>query len=119
MGGDLYTTAGGSLKIKGVAGSKVEKKKKKKKKVEGEAREGGKADTTATDSPHEAQDDAKALSAVEDVSTGLDADSGKTEAERRHEDLRRQRVCQLPEDSDECILTVEFYSSLSVSRKRV
>ena len=90
MGGDLYTTAGGSLKLKGVAGSKVEKRKRKKKKVESEAPDEGKADAASS---REAQDDASALSAVEDVSPGLDADSGKTEAERRHEDLRRQRVC--------------------------
>ena len=84
--GDEYAAAtGGTLKLKGVQGSKIDKKKKKKKKEE-EA-------TPAT--PHGAAD-------VTESGTAADAESrdehdgaanvGKTEAERRHEEMRRKRV---------------------------
>ena len=98
MGGEGYTTAGGALKIKG---SKIEKKRKRKKKrvIEGdqgdtiaEPLDKDEAAQSTQDRPEEQEDDGLSPSTRDDPATPLDIGSGKTEAERKHEELRRQRV---------------------------
>lgn len=91
MGKEDYATTGGTLKLKGVKDSKVEKKKKKKKpKPETETED---TEKQPTSNKHEGNE-------VEDPTRETDQDAmaldvafvGKTEAERRHEEMRRQRV---------------------------
>ncbi len=109
MAGEGYTTAGGALKLKGVVGSKVDKKKKKKRKVEGDLaahRATSEAASAVVGSKGEEAEEHTVSGAVAEdaVSSGAalaeetaspvdDSMAGKTEAERKHEELRRQRVC--------------------------
>lgn len=92
------------MKLKGVTDSKVDKKKKKKKtKKDNKEKEDtllNPADDVA--SPVRDQDQDQAASASNDKSTerpdatGSPIDGayvGKTEAEKRHEEMRRKRVC--------------------------
>jgi protein FAM32A len=89
--GDEYAAAtSGTLKLKGVQGSKIDKKKKKKrKKKEGEEEEAKPATPEATADVTESGTAADAEGRHE--SDGA-AYVGKTEAERRHEEMRRKRV---------------------------
>ena len=99
LGGEGYTTAGGALKIKG---SKIEKKRKKKKKrvIEDDQGVGAiakrfskdEAAPSTHDRQEEHEDDGLSPAARNDPATPLDIGAGKTEAERKHEELRRQRV---------------------------
>ncbi|KAI9835085.1 MAG: hypothetical protein M1819_002637 [Sarea resinae] len=98
MAKDDYAAAGGSLKLKGVKDSKIDKKKKKKKPKQTEARDSASADRlTSADS--EAAALAKSDSGthgVESAEKGDDRDDlvvvGKTEAEKRHDEMRRKRL---------------------------
>lgn len=89
MGTEDYATAGGTLKLKGVKDSKVEKKKKKKKsKLDIEDRE-----KQATSHKHEGKEDKGHSGEADQEAMSEDVASvGKTEAERKHEEMRRQRV---------------------------
>ncbi|PQE16968.1 DUF1754 superfamily protein [Rutstroemia sp. NJR-2017a BBW] len=98
---DDYSFAGGGLKLKGgVTGAGVGKKRKKKKKVEGkdgekgEGKEGG-VETELQKALREEDGEDKV---DEDGDTGSDLEEkdgeGKTEAERRREDMRRRRLIQ-------------------------
>ena len=102
MGADEYTAAAsGSLKLKGVKDSKIDKKKKKKRRqleddslkepakiAKGQVEE---FDTDGASKPNERTlGDALAEEDAESDCTPIGA--GKTEAERRHEERRRKRV---------------------------
>lgn len=103
MGGESYAAAGGSLKLKGVVGSKIEKKKKKKRKVPDEVLEKSETEAIPTATSPGEQDVRRSRSkspgddaekdAVAVAVAVSEADLGKTEAERRHDEMRRQRVC--------------------------
>ncbi|KAJ6180960.1 Protein of unknown function DUF1754 eukaryotic [Penicillium mononematosum] len=93
MAGDEYSVGGGKLKLKGskVSGGRIEKKKKKstKKKEEGEATQSKSESTPDTERPGSEKD--------EDVRSGEDRERerdapGKTEAEKRAEEIRRKRL---------------------------
>jgi protein FAM32A len=116
---DDYASAGGrgSLKLKGVKDSKIDKKKKKKSKklnLEGEA--GGKASA----SPAPANDEQAGSAKLVDEDGLLDDDVeselvGKTEAERRHAEMQRKRVSQAllmasEQDPSYCFKSVIFKS---------
>jgi protein FAM32A len=108
---DYASVSRGGLKLKGVAGSKVEKKKKKKKpKDDVSAREGpaqeAEKDTDRALSKVLADEDGK-IKNVDGVDQGdgeevpgearegeRELGSGKTEAERRHEERRRKMVSE-------------------------
>ena len=102
MGADEYTAvAGGSLKLKGVKDSKIDKKKKKKRRQleDDSSKEPAKPakgqveefDTDGASKPNEwTLRDALAEEDAEHEDTPIGA--GKTEAERRHEERRRKRV---------------------------
>lgn len=105
MGDDDYTAApiGGSLKLKGVrdAGISKHKKKRKRPKPENESGSGTKAGGNSTGEgnvaavEHTPEERAVEASGGE-RQVGLEDDApgqGKTEAERRHEEARRKRVC--------------------------
>ena len=95
MGGDEYAAAGGSLKLKGVKDSKVDKKRKKKKAKAQPENETIDQTTTAEageEHPVRSREGSLGIRASGEVSTALIV--GKTEAERRHEEMRRKRVCK-------------------------
>lgn len=96
----------GKLKLKGVQDGRIEKKKKKKKKKEGEeagdGEEARQRSATRSEEPEREQQQQREKSA----GAGSNDESGsaretsqepvayyKTEAERRYEEARRQRVC--------------------------
>lgn len=105
MGSDDYTAApiGGSLKLKGVKDAGISKHKKKRKRprpeneVENETNAGEKAagEGNVTGEGGISEERATEVSGgekkgdLEDDTPG----QGKTEAERRHEEARRKRVC--------------------------
>lgn len=91
----------GKLRLKGVQDGRVEKKKKKKKKKEGEeAGEGEEArqrSMTRSEEP-EAQEQREKSEGVDESGSARETSQEpvgyyKTEAERRYEEARRQRVC--------------------------
>jgi len=91
MGKDEYATAGGgALKLKGAKNAGVEKKKRKKdKRPESKPTEEAPATPVA--------EEEKPVSRNEELDTTSKADtelreSLQTEAERRHEEMRRKRV---------------------------
>ncbi|KAJ6143617.1 hypothetical protein N7471_003070 [Penicillium samsonianum] len=91
MAGDEYSVGGGKLKLKGskVSGGRIEKKKKKStKKKEGEAQP--KPETTP-DTQRPENEREEGVRSEEDREKEWDA-SGKTEAERRAEEIRRKRL---------------------------
>ena len=102
MGADEYAAvASGSLKLKGVKDSKIDKKKKKKRKqVEDDPSkepaeiakgQGELLDTNAASKPSE-RTLGEALAEEDAENEGRPLGAGKTEAERRHEERRRKRV---------------------------
>lgn len=105
MGSDDYTAApiGGSLKLKGVkdAGISKHKKKRNRPKPENEFGSETKADGKSTGQGNVTGVERSPQERVEEASGGeekvdLEEDTpgqGKTEAERRHEQARRKRVC--------------------------
>jgi protein FAM32A len=101
MPGDEYAAAGGSLKLKGVKDSKITKKKKSKKsKAQPEnERAGDQAPSAGGESSAAAGEESLARKSREGslgarVNSGSPAPVivGKTEAERRHEEMKRKRV---------------------------
>ena len=100
MGKDEYSTAiGGGLKLKGGKPNGVMKKKKKRNKVKDQLEEaltGSGSEKAVVKSQTREQED-KEAGAPEDTKEHEDSDSqdlyeGKTEAERKHEEMRRKRV---------------------------
>lgn len=95
MAGDEYSVGGGKLKLKGskVSGGRIEKKKKKSgKKKEGEATTPKPESTPDTKRPENETEDG--VRSEEDREKERDA-PGKTEAEKRAEEVRRKRVCSV------------------------
>lgn len=92
MAGDEYSVGGGKLKLKGskVSGGRIEKKKKKStKKKEGDETQ-PKAESTPGTEPENGKDEG--VRSEEDREKEWDA-PGKTEAEKKAEEIRRKRVC--------------------------
>jgi protein FAM32A len=79
----------GSLKLKGVKDSKIDKKKKKKKKTEDSDSISKSAEVVASDKDGE---DALGAEGSAEKPPTTHTGAGKTEAERRHEEMRRKRV---------------------------
>ena len=107
MGTEDYTAVtGGSLKLKGVKGSRIEKPKKKKKKKQQakESSSGNSPKETAHDPvTHDTSAELETergkflMKALDEELARPEDDEhmqrvGKTEAERRHEERRRKRV---------------------------
>ncbi|KAI9815224.1 MAG: hypothetical protein M1826_002084 [Phylliscum demangeonii] len=101
MGKDDYAATGGSLKLKGVKDGKVHKNKKKpKRKVDSAAPQDPPA--ALEDAPGESAADGGAdqkkdgsLAQVEAPESAVELMSvGKTEAERKREEMRRQRLAE-------------------------
>lgn len=104
---DEYTNAaGGGLRLKGITGAKVTKRKKKRPKhPETEERSSSakpKPDAEASGIEEQAQDGDEALNRIPQPGDATDnregsedrsQPRGKTEAELRHEERRRRRVC--------------------------
>jgi protein FAM32A len=93
MAGDEYSIGGGKLKLKGskISGGRVEKKKKKStKKKEGEATQPKSESTPDTERPENAKGAGRR--SEENREKEWDA-PGKTEAEKKAEEIRRKRVC--------------------------
>jgi protein FAM32A len=100
---DDYASIGGSLKLKGVQGSKIDKKKKKKKKATATAKEEIEVVESTAEQPSEnplRESESKERSEIDgpinDHSESEEAVDlslvGKTAAERRHEERRKRRV---------------------------
>ncbi|CAP92259.1 hypothetical protein E8E15_004693 [Penicillium rubens] len=94
MAGDEYSVGGGKLKLKGskVSGGRIEKKKKKStKKKEGEATQSKSESTPDTERPQSEKDEG--VTSGEDRERERERDApGKTEAEKRAEEIRRKRL---------------------------
>jgi len=97
-----YTTTGGGLKLKGAKNAGIDKKRKKKSKPTTNSTTV--ATTDASNSHDSKEDGANGMQnalAQEDADLAESKDGAeqeevritKTEAERRHEELRRKRVC--------------------------
>lgn len=114
MGKDDYTSTGGGLKLKGVKGGGIDKHKKKKKKprepgLDSQNEKGNagqdlvlelvtpKKEVDGEDEEAESGEAAKIEKQLTTMMEKREAESGshsvKTEAERRHEEMRRKRVC--------------------------
>lgn len=95
----LASAPGGSLRLKGVKDGGISKKKKKKAKAatDGEAKadvaeaEGKRNDAVDKDGVANEQGRTESPSGTEEADGGPHV--YKTEAERRHEEMRRKRVC--------------------------
>jgi hypothetical protein len=89
-------TTRGTLKLKGVKDSKVDKKKKKKKKAEDTEGPSRETELPATPQGGEGAPDNEGARQGSEARDGEDKDaivgSGKTEAEIRHEEMRKKRV---------------------------
>ena len=105
MGTEDYTAVtGGSLKLKGVKGSRIEKQKKKKKRTKDAESTNTSKDTDRTSNVEESKEveagnsrEAALRKALnEELANPQDEEGsqgvGKTEAERRHEERKRKRV---------------------------
>ncbi|KAI9784597.1 MAG: hypothetical protein M1839_001819 [Geoglossum umbratile] len=97
MAGDEYAAAGGSLKLKGVKDSKVDKKRKKKKvkaQPENETASDNIATAEATTEGEKRSVKSRegSLGAIANGEASTPLIIGKTEAERRHEEMRRKRL---------------------------
>lgn len=92
-----YTTTGGGLKLKGAKEAGIDKKRKTKKAKPAETE-----DKTAEAAKEEQTALQKALAEEEkaeeaDIQLSKEANElGKTEAQKRHEERRRKRVCISP-----------------------
>jgi protein FAM32A len=91
MGDETYSTTGGALKLKGVVGSRVDKKKRRKKKAEQDGDTKGSA-KEAADSEQKGEANHAEHGEEPTAADDRSAMSSKTEAERRFEEMRRQRV---------------------------
>jgi len=99
-----YTTTGGGLKLKGAKNAGIDKKRKKKSKSTTESTAVSTQSITSADaSKDDVRNTVQDALAEEDTDLGSGKDERehgevrvqKTEAERRHEELRRKRVCIL------------------------
>ncbi|KAI9678059.1 MAG: hypothetical protein M1817_006003 [Caeruleum heppii] len=97
-GGEYAAVTGGSLKLKGFADSKIDKKRKKKKKAAPEKQIiSTEDDVQGVPSPTSKEgvinkDEVPEISGDEDtINVDEAAYLGKTEAEKRHEEMRRKR----------------------------
>lgn len=127
---DYSAVVGGSIKIKRVKGSRIDKSKKKPKKSKNEnlvpiddtdAKTAPKATATPdtdliSQNREYGLDDVSARNdGQERQNTHLDDEqrigAGKTEAERRHEERRRKRVMAFPQPSF-CVLISEHRSQI-------
>lgn len=93
MAGDEYSVGGGKLKLKGskVSGGRIEKKKKKStKKKEGDVTQPKPESTPGTEQPDNQKNEG--VMSEEDREKEWDV-PGKTEAEKKAEEIRRKRVC--------------------------
>jgi protein FAM32A len=115
MAKEDFATPGGSLKLKGVQNSKVDKKKKKKKRPQEQQQQprSTNSELEGTHSRSPGRPTAGENADREEKSAGRETDgkeertdaeegaeekdgepyTGKTEAEERHEEMRRKRVC--------------------------
>lgn len=90
---DYSSAVGGGLKLKGAKDAGVKKHKKKKAKPESSESTTAAAEKNPEDGESTALQ--KALAEEEDkhtVAGKMDKDAGKTEAQRKHEEMRRKRV---------------------------
>lgn len=89
-------TTRGTLKLKGVKDSKVDKKKKKKKKAEDTEGPSRETELSATPQGGKGALDNEGARQGSEARDGEDKDAivgaGKTEAEIRHEEMRKKRV---------------------------
>ena len=100
---DYIVATGGSLKLKGVKDAKVDKKKKKKKAKAGDTPEPTSTPSADSGAPPDAEtnrndDDGSGSREVGSGTEIIPEDGpsvGKTETERRHEEMKRKRVCEL------------------------
>ena len=82
------------MKLKGVKDSKIDKKRKKKKKLKAQPENetaGDEAETAEATTEGE-----ESLGAGRSGEASAPLTIGKTEAERRHEEMKRKRVCKRP-----------------------
>jgi len=94
MGKDEYAAAGGSLKLKGVKDSKIDKKKKKKKATAPEERQPS-SDRAVSASAEEHTEPGETALSEREKSASVDVRDStppKTEAERRYEEMKRKRL---------------------------
>lgn len=92
MAGDEYSIGGGKLKLKGskVSGGRIEKKKKKSSKKKEEKAGSPEGNTKNTETGLEKSDKDETVRSEE----GREQDApGKTETEKKYEEIRRKRVC--------------------------
>ncbi|KAJ9486684.1 hypothetical protein VN97_g6648 [Penicillium thymicola] len=92
MAGDEYSVGGGKLKLKGskVSGGRIEKKKKKStKKKEGDVTQPKPESTPGTEQPDNQKNEG--VMSEEDREKEWDV-PGKTEAEKKAEEIRRKRL---------------------------
>lgn len=96
MGKDEYATSGGALKLKGAKNAGIDKKRRKKK----EQIPTNQTENKQTNPAEEAHEDLEAIRQGQDVASVKKQEqprdsqevAGKTEAEKRHEEMRRKRV---------------------------
>lgn len=90
MAGDEYSVGGGKLKLKGskVSGGRVEKKKKKSSKRKDKEEKAQSPENAETGLEKSEEKEVARSEDERDRDT-----SGKTEAEKKYEEIRRKRVC--------------------------
>ncbi|CAG8287957.1 unnamed protein product [Penicillium salamii] len=91
MAGDEYSIGGGKLKLKGskVSGGRIEKKKKKSSKKKEEKAGSPEENTKNTETGLEKRDKDEAVRFEEDREQDT---PGKTETEKKYEEIRRKRL---------------------------
>ncbi|KAF7846478.1 hypothetical protein BT93_L4272 [Corymbia citriodora subsp. variegata] len=92
-----YTSAGGGLKLKGAKNAGVDKKRKKKKEHSSTATTEQslarvKEETAKSTNDEVQNSESREQSATQKLDPRELRDSGKTDAERRHEELKRKRL---------------------------
>lgn len=119
-----YTSTGGGLKLKGAKNAGVDKKRKKSKKDKSTTAGAStlttaeKASETPEVEPKNAsgsrEDTQDEWESRERSTTSREPETRmKTEAERRHEEMRRKRVCFVPSKTQSQAFRPVFASSLS------
>ncbi|KZF23555.1 DUF1754-domain-containing protein [Xylona heveae TC161] len=97
MGKDEYATTGGSLKLKGVQGGKVEKKKKKKPKPPSAEATDASKEIERKDSPAREKEERSDTATAEQSGNDSEnrdgfAHESKTAAEKKYLEMRRKRL---------------------------
>lgn len=92
MAGDEYSVGGGKLKLKGskVSGGRVEKKKKKSSKKDKTAENTELATKPSKETGLEKRSEKEGGDSEEERERNT---PGKTDAEKKYEEIRRKRVC--------------------------